>query len=267
MLSKELTAFVLGIVEGLTEYIPVSSTGHLILVGNVLGFSDDKAKLFEIFIQLGAILAIVVLYPRFFMRLIPRSGEERGQGFEGIEGIKKLAIGALPVFIVGFLAHDFIKSKLFNPTTVAAGLIAGSFFILYAEFKNKNPVRKTMSDLSYKDCLIVGIFQCFSLWPGVSRAGATIVGGLLAGFERRLAAEFSFLLAVPVLTVAVAYDVYKNRHLIMTDDAGMFAIGFVTSFFVALLAVKFFLNFLKNKNFKIFAYYRIVLAILVLSLL
>lgn len=268
MLSNELTALVLGIVEGLTEYIPVSSTGHLILAGNLLGFHDERAKLFEVFIQLGAILAVVILYPKFFLKLIPAgSKSEQGEGFSGWQGLVKLGFGALPVFVLGFLAHGYIKEKLFNPFTVAIGLIAGSVLILFAEFKNKNPKRHSIQDLTLLDCLKVGLFQCLSLWPGFSRAGATIVGGLLLGFERRLAAEFSFLLAVPVMTVAVAYDVYKSRHLLAVDDAGMFAIGFVTSFVVALLAVKFFLNYLKNKDFKVFAYYRIVLAILVLSLM
>lgn len=264
MLSTELIAFILGVVEGITEFIPVSSTGHLILVGNVLGFHDEKAKLFEIFIQLGAILAVVVLYPKFFLNLIPLGKKTEGASFSGIQGLIKLGFAALPVFVLGFLAHGFIKEKLFNPFTVAIGLFLGSLLILFAESKNKSPDKNVITDITIKDCILVGLFQCLALWPGVSRAGATIIGGLLIGFERRLAAEFSFLLAVPVLTVAVLYDVYKNFKLVSADDFNMFAIGFVTSFVVAVFAVKFFLGYLKSKDFKVFAYYRILLAVVVI---
>lgn len=270
MYSDQITAVILGIIEGLTEYIPVSSTGHLIIAGDILNFQGDKSKLFEVFIQLGAILTIVFLYPKFFINLIPfnlKQGKiikSAENSFTGLDGLLKLGFGALPVFILGFLTHSFIKEKLFNSFTVAIGLFLGAILIIYSENRNKSPIKKNIQDLTIKDCLLVGLFQCLALWPGVSRSGATIIGGLLIGFERKLAAEFSFLLAVPVLSAAVLYDVYKNFNLLSEEDIPMFATGFIVSFIVALFAVKYFLNYLKQKDFKIFAYYRIILAMLVI---
>ncbi len=273
MLSNEFIAFILGVVEGLTEFIPVSSTGHLIIAADFLGFHGEKAKLFEIFIQLGAILAIVILYPRFFLNLIPgKSKQNSPSAFHGVNGLIKLGVAALPVFIFGFIAHGYIKEHLFNSTTVAIGLIVGSVLILFAESKNSRSKevgssKSEISEITIADCLKIGLFQCLALWPGVSRSGATIIGGLQIGLERKLAAEFSFLLAVPVLTAAVLYDVYKNYKLITIDDCSMFGIGFFTSLIVALFAVKFFLSYIKTSNFKLFAYYRIVLAVVVLLLM
>lgn len=267
-LSPELIALVLGIVEGLTEFLPVSSTGHLILAGHALGFVGEKAKFFEVFIQLGAIIAVVILYPRFFLRLIPgRDKPGQGDTFSGVEGLMKLGMGTLPVLLVGFLLHGFIKRHLFNPFTVAIGLILGSVLILYVERRNLSAKRSAIEQITYLDCLKVGLFQCLALWPGVSRAGATIVGALLLGFERKLAAEFSFLLAVPALTAAVLYDIYKNHNLLTSGDAVFFAIGFFVSLVTAIVAIRGFLGYLKRHNFAIFAYYRLVLALAVLVLL
>ena len=267
-LSDELKALILGIVEGLTEYLPVSSTGHLILAGQALDYTGEKAHFFEVFIQLGAILAVVVLYPRFFLNLFNFSETKKYRhSFYGLDGLLKLFCGIFPILAVGYLFHSHIKDKLFNPATVAVGLIVGALFILFVE--NRRPIvrRTSIAEITLKDCFLVGLFQCMALWPGMSRSASTIIGALLIGFDRKLAAEFSFLLAVPVMVIAVSYDVYKNYHLLGFEDIPVFAIGFVTSFIFAMLAIKVFLKFLQSHNFKVFAYYRILLACTVFYLL
>jgi undecaprenyl-diphosphatase len=262
--NEHLSAIVLGIVEGVTEFLPVSSTGHLILFGETISFSGPKAETFEIFIQLGAILAVVVLYfPRFISLLDFKAGE----GFTGHTGLLKLAIGCIPAFILGAMCHKFIKEHLFGPGTVASALIVGAIIILIVEHKKQRPVTFRIEEISYRQAFAIGCCQCFALWPGMSRSASTIIGGMLCGLERKIAAEFSFLLAVPVMTAAVLFDLIKSRALLSSDDLFVFVIGFITSFVVAVLSVKFFLELLGKFTLNPFAYYRIGLGGLVLGLL
>lgn len=262
-------AILLGIVEGLTEFIPVSSTGHLILFGNALGFKGNTAASFEIFIQLGAILAVVVLYFKDFQGLLDFRGiGDTAHSFSGLHGLLKLFLACLPAFVLGALAHDFIKEKLFSSFSVAIALIAGGLIMLMIESGNKTAQQQTtqLANISPMQALKVGFFQCISLWPGISRSGATIVGGMLCGLERKLAAQFSFLVAVPVMSAAVLYDLLKSSAVLTREDMLVFATGFVVSFVTALFAIKFFISLLNRMTLKPFAYYRIALGILVLAL-
>lgn len=253
-------AFVLGIVEGLTEFLPVSSTGHLIIVGDLLNFNDEKGKIFEIVIQFGAILGVVWDYRVRVGRLITGIGNRHEQGF-----ILNLFIAFLPAAIVGLLLHKKITTYLFNPITVAGALIVGGVLILIIE---RMPLRvrvNSMENLSPLDALKIGIAQTFSLFPGVSRAGATIMGGLLAGLSRTAATEFSFLLAMPVMFAATFYELLGNIKLLHAQDIPLFAVGFVMSFVTALVVVKAFLKFVSRHDFTSFALYRIVFGVLVLA--
>jgi undecaprenyl-diphosphatase len=253
-------AITLGIVEGLTEFLPVSSTGHLIIVGELLDFNDDKGKIFEIVIQLGAILGVVWDYRSRVGRLITGLNTRHEQRF-----LLNLFIAFLPAAVVGLLLHQQIKTYLFNPVTVAVALIVGGFAILWIE---RLPLRvrvTSMEDLGPWDALKIGVAQTFSLFPGVSRAGATIMGGLLAGLSRTAATEFSFLLAMPIMFAATFFEVFKNHALFEASDLPVFLAGFVASFLSALIVVKIFLRFVSNHNFTAFAVYRIVFGALVLA--
>jgi len=255
-------AVILGIVEGLTEYLPVSSTGHLIVAGNLLHFSGEKASAFEVFIQLGAILAVVLLYWRRFVGLIP-FGENKGtadEGFSGFRGIALLALTTFPALVSGYLAHKAIKTYLFSPTTVAWALGVGGIGILLAERYKPEPRCTNLDSITYGQALFVGCFQCLSLWPGVSRAAATIIGGLFARLDRRTATEYSFLAAVPVMVAATLYDLYKAGHLMQSSDVGFFATGFVVSFLVAIVAVKTFIAAVQRWSLAPYAWYRIAIA-------
>ena len=255
-----IKAFILGIVEGLTEFLPVSSTGHLIIVGDLLNFNDEKGKIFEIVIQFGAILGVVWDYRARVGRLITGIGNRHEQGF-----ILNLFIAFLPAAVVGLLTHHLITTYLFNPITVAGALIVGGVLILIIE---RLPLRvrvDSMENLSPLDALKIGIAQTFSLFPGVSRAGATIMGGLLAGLSRTAATEFSFLLAMPVMFAATFYELLKNLDLLHAQDIPLFTVGFVMSFITALVVVKAFLKFVSRHDFTSFALYRIVFGVLVLA--
>ncbi len=259
-LTLLIKALVLGIVEGLTEFLPVSSTGHLIIAGDLLGFNDDKGKVFEIVIQLGAILGVVWDYRTRVGRLITGLNTKHEQRF-----LLNLFIAFLPAAIVGLLLHQQIKTHLFNPFTVAIALIVGGFVILWIE---RLPLRvrvTSMEDLGPLDALKIGVAQTFSLFPGVSRAGATIMGGLLTGLSRTAATEFSFLLAMPVMFAATFFELLSNYKLFETADIPVFATGFVAAFVSALIVVKMFLRFVSNHNFTSFAIYRIVFGALVLA--
>jgi len=265
LMSDLWVAGVLGIVEGLTEYLPVSSTGHLIVAGNLLDFSGEKASAFEVFIQLGAILAVVVLYWKRFTGLIPLDGENPGSenGFSGLRGLALLAITTFPALIAGFLAHRAIKTYLFSPMTVAWALGIGGIGILLAEkFKPSSGV-SDLDGLTYRQALTVGLFQCFALWPGMSRSASSIIGGLFSGLDRKVATEYSFLAAVPVMIVATAYDLYKEWHLLKLADVGFFALGFVVSFVFAALAVKTFISLVQRWSLAPYAWYRIAIAPLI----
>jgi undecaprenyl-diphosphatase len=256
-----LHALILGIVEGLTEFLPVSSTGHLILAGDLLGFNDERGKLFEIVIQSGAILAVCWEYRERLARVIgglPR--DPVAQRFA-----LNLAIAFLPLAILGLLFGKAIKASLFNPVAVATAFIVGAFVILWAE-KRKHTIRVTeVDDLSPADALKLGLAQALALIPGTSRSGATIIGGLLFGLSRKAATEFSFFLAIPTLLAATAYQLWKERHLLAFDDIGMWAVGFVASFVSAFLCVRWLLRFISTHDFTAFAWYRIAFGIAVLA--
>ncbi len=254
-------AIIQGIVEGLTEFLPVSSTGHLILVGHLLGFEGDKAETFEIVIQLGAILAIVVLYWRKLLSMTGWRGEEELKRRRSLT-LAHMVIAVTPAFVCGFLLHGIIRDYLFTPTTVLIGLVIGSIFMIWAEKRQTFVRAREVEDITYKQAFQIGLFQCLSLWPGFSRAGATIAGGLLAGASLRAAADFSFLIAVPVIFVAGGYDLYKSWHLFGVEDLPFMLTGFIVSFVVAMLAVVSFLKLLQKLKLSAFAYYRFVLAAL-----
>jgi len=265
LMSDLWVAGVLGIVEGLTEYLPVSSTGHLIVAGNLLDFSGEKASAFEVFIQLGAILAVVVLYWHRFTGLIPFNKENRsaGNGFSGWKGLALLALTTFPALIAGFLAHRAIKIYLFSPMTVAWALGLGGIGILLAEKFKPDADVSDIDGLTYRQALTVGLFQCLSLWPGMSRSASSIIGGLFSGLNRKVATEYSFLAAVPVMIAATSYDLYKAWHLLRVADLGFFAVGFVISFVFAALAVKTFISLVQRWSLAPYAWYRLAIAPLI----
>ena len=258
-MSELWIAALLGIVEGLTEYIPVSSTGHLIVAGALLGWTGEKAKTFEIFIQLGAILAVVVYYRGRFLELVRPTPSERGR-FAGLRGCVLLGVTTLPVLALGFLLRDFIKARLFAPAPVAIALAVGGLAILAAERWRPEPRTWNLDAVEWRQALGVGLFQCLSLWPGMSRAAATMVGGMMGRLDRKTAAEYSFLAAVPALTAATLYDLYKSRNLLSLQDLPVFAVGFGVAFVCAWLAVAGFLRLLQRGTLRPFAWYRLVVA-------
>jgi undecaprenyl-diphosphatase len=253
-------AFLLGIVEGLTEFLPVSSTGHLIIVGDLLNFNDERGKVFEIAIQLAAILAVCWDYRARIGRVVGGLASDATQQ----RFVFHLLVGFLPAAVLGLLFHSAIKTYLFNPVTVACALIVGGLVILYVEKRAYHPRFEAADDISWKQALKIGFAQSIAMFPGVSRAGATIMGGVVFGLSRKAATEFSFFLAIPTMFAATFYDVYKNWHLLHADDLPLFAVGFVASFIAAMLAVKALLRFVSNHTFIPFAWYRIVLGLLVL---
>lgn len=262
-MDSVVVAVILGIVEGLTEFIPVSSTGHLILTGHLLGFVGDKAASFEVAIQLGAILAIVALFPRRFLALIPRRKEDPGapvSTLSGWSGLWRFGAAILPALAVGFLARNAIKHYLFNPFTVTCALAAGGVAMLAAERFVCGRKTRSLDAITLAQALGIGLFQVLSLWPGTSRSAATIVGGMLLGLDRKSAAEFSFLVAVPIMFIATGYEMSKIGATFSADELGRFVLGFVLAFIVALLSVKAFLHLLNRWTLVPFAWYRIVAA-------
>ncbi len=257
-----IKALILGVVEGLTEFLPISSTGHLILAGDLLDFNDDKAKLFSVVIQVGAILAICWEYRQKIFSVITGLPRER----QAQKFVLNLAVAFLPLASLGFLFGKQIKAVLFKPLPVALAFIVGAFVIIWAE-KREHKIRVShVDDLSVLDALKLGFAQAFALIPGTSRSGATIIGGLLFGLSRKAATEFSFFLAIPTLVVASAYDLYKHRDLLnLADDSLLFATGLIAAFISALLAVKGLLRYISHHNFIVFAWYRIVFGLVVIA--
>ncbi|MDI7659963.1 undecaprenyl-diphosphate phosphatase [Cronobacter universalis] len=257
-----LVAAILGIVEGLTEFLPVSSTGHMIIVGHLLGFEGDTAKTFEVVIQLGSILAVVVMFWRRLFGLIGiHFGHPPHEGLgKGRLSLIHILLGMVPAVVLGLVFHDFIKS-LFNPINVMYALVVGGVLLIIAEvLKPKEPKAPGLDDMTYRQAFFIGCFQCLALWPGFSRSGATISGGMLVGVSRYAASEFSFLLAVPMMMGATALDLYKSIGFLTMADLPMFAVGFVTAFVVALVAIKTFLHIIKRISFIPFAIYRFIVA-------
>ena len=270
-MPESLLAIILGIVEGLTEFIPVSSTGHLVVIGHLLGFSGEKAHTFDVFIQLGAILAVVVLYWRRFVCLIPTAQDSildiNPRGFSAWTGVSKLFAATLPALVFGFLFYDVIKRYLFQDTQIACALILGGIVMLLVERRKAESYIGTLEDVSIRQCVLVGLFQCVAMWPGVSRSGSTIVGAMLLGIKRPVAAELSFLMAVPVMCAATGYDLLKSLGFLSASDIPTFAIGFVVSFLTALLAIRFFIAVVTKYDLQPFGWYRIVVGTALLALL
>jgi undecaprenyl-diphosphatase len=257
-----LIAILLGIVEGATEFVPVSSTGHLIVVSDWLGFVGPKADTFVVFIQLGAILAIVWQYRAMLTRVA--LGWHRDAASRVF--LVNLAVAFLPAALVGFLLHKAIKAYLFNPFTVALALITGGLVILLIEWWRPVTRVQHVEDLGWRLALGVGFAQMLALVPGVSRSGATIMGGYSLGLSRKAATEFSFFLAIPVMCAATLFDLVESRDVLSAGDAPLFAVGFVVSFVSALFVVRAFLAYVAHHTFRGFAWYRIAFGLLVLGL-
>jgi undecaprenyl-diphosphatase len=260
-----LKAFIMGIVEGLTEFLPISSTGHLILAGSLLDFTGDKVKVFEIVIQAGAMLAVIWEYRvRIASVLGGLFTDPRSQKF-----VLNLVVAFLPAAALGFLFNKRIKAVLFAPVPVALAFIIGGFVILWVERRQRlSPTRariESVDDMSVLDAFKVGCAQAFALVPGTSRSGATIIGGMLFGLSRKAATEFSFFLAIPTLLAATVYSLYKERALLSAADVPMFTVGTIAAFVSAFLCVRWLLRYISTHDFTAFAWYRIVFGLLVLA--
>jgi undecaprenyl-diphosphatase len=255
-------AAIMGVVEGLTEFLPVSSTGHLILAGSLLGFDDDKAKVFDIAIQTGAILAVIIVYwHKIRDTLVALPTQKQAQRFAF-----NVLVAFIPAVVLGLLFGKAIKAHLFTPAVVASTFILGAFIILWAERRQQVTVRvHEVDEMTWQDALKVGFAQCLALIPGTSRSGATIIGGMLFGLSRKAATEFSFFLAIPTLIGAGVYSLFKERALLSVADVPLFAVGFVFSFIFAWLCVRWLLRYISTHSFTPFAWYRIAFGIIVLA--
>ncbi len=260
-ISLLIKAAVMGIVEGLTEFLPISSTGHLILAGALLGFDDEKAKVFDIAIQTGAIFAVIIVYwQKIRSTFIALPTDRQAQQFA-----LNVLIAFIPAVILGLLFGKAIKAHLFTPVVVATTFIIGGFIILWAEKRQQSEVRvPDVDSMSTMDAVKVGLVQCLAMIPGTSRSGATIIGGMLLGLSRKAATDFSFFLAMPTLIGAGAYSLYKERQVLSMADLPMFSVGLVFSFLSAWLCVRWLLRYISTHNFVVFAYYRIVFGVVVL---
>ena len=251
----------MGIVEGLTEFLPISSTGHLILAGSLLGFTDTKAKVFDIAIQTGAILAVIIVYwqkIRDTTLALPSSRQARRFALN-------VLIGFLPAVVLGLLLGKAIKANLFTPLVVATAFILGALVILWAESRPQSAARvQSVDDMTALDALKVGLVQCVAMVPGTSRSGATIIGGMLLGLSRKAATDFSFFLAIPTLIGAGVYSLYKERALLSWADAPMFGVGLLFSFVSAWICVRWLLRYIASHSFVPFAWYRIAFGCIVL---
>ncbi len=256
-----IKAIILGIIEGLTEFLPVSSTGHLILTNKLLSFEGQFANVFNVVIQMGAILAVVIF---FFKDLTPKSSsKEDMSSFFSLWS--KVVVGILPAGVIGILFEDVIDKYLFNPTTVAIALIVGAVWILFIDKPNRKTVGITeLSELSYKRVFAIGLFQCLALIPGMSRSAMTIIGGLILGASRKLAAEFSFFMAIPVLAGAGFIKLLKYGVGFSGQEWAILGMGTFVSFVVAYVVIAAFMSFIKKHTFRPFAYYRLVLGVIVL---
>ncbi|WP_332726712.1 undecaprenyl-diphosphate phosphatase [Pseudomonas sp. ESBL9] len=254
-------ALILGVVEGLTEFLPISSTGHQIIVADLLNFGGERAMAFNIIIQLGAILAVVWEFRRKILDVVTGlPTQPKARRFT-----VNLMIAVLPAVVLGIIFADTIHHYLFNPITVAAALVIGGVIMLWAERREHVIHAETVDDMTWKDAVKIGFAQCLAMIPGTSRSGSTIIGGLLFGLSRKAATEFSFFLAMPTMVGAAVYSGYKYRHLFQPDDLPVFAIGFVTSFVFAMFAVRALLKFISNHSYAAFAWYRIAFGLLILA--
>ncbi len=248
-----IKALLLGIVEGLTEFIPVSSTGHLIVTSSLLDFTDERAKVFAIAIQFGAILAVCWAQRQKLLSVVRGLGSERtSQRFA-----LNLLVAFMPAVVIGLLLYKTIKTYLFSPLTVAGALVVGGVLILWIEARAHLPRIRDIDEMRWSDALKVGLAQTLAMFPGVSRSGATIMGGMVFGLSRESATRFSFFLAIPTMFAATVYDLYKNWQLLSVTDLPVFAVGFVAAFMAALLAVRALLTYVARHSFRPFAWYRI----------
>ncbi len=259
-MEQIISAVLVAIVEGLTEFIPVSSTGHMIIVGHILRFTGPVAKVFDVFIQLGAILSVILIYKERFLRFFTKDGWNMKKGLS----VFHVAAGIVPCMAVAFFAYKYIKTYLFSPLTVAVGLVLGALLLLYGEHRTKGREAELIDDvdkISLKQCFYVGLYQLLSLWPGFSRSGSTIAGGLLVGLSRQAAAAYTFIIAVPLMFAACIYDLLKNMDALSGDELQILAVGFAVAGTVAYWFVLWFLRFLQKYDLSVFAYYRIALAL------
>ncbi len=274
-MNEVVVAVILGIVEGLTEFLPVSSTGHLILVGNWLQFTGEKANAFEIFIQFGAIIAVLGYFRKrigaLLQRLLgkePRPGEQ--YGFSVAQARRFAAavmVAFVPAAVMGFFLHDKIEELLFNPRTVAAALVIGGVGIILIERLHLRPTTEAMEETTWLQAFWVGVAQCFSLFPGMSRSASTIMGGLVAGQSHAAAAEFSFFLAIPTISAATLYSLLKRIHLLHREDVLIFSAGFIVSLITAWVVIAAFMSYIKKHSFEAFGWYRIVLGFAILGMI
>ena len=255
-----LKAFVLGLVEGITEFLPISSTGHLIITGDLLNFNNDKGKIFEIVIQLGAILAVCWEYRVKIGQVLATTNQKSSQQL-----IVNLGLAFLPAALIGLALHRQINEYLFKPLTVACALILGGIAILIIERIAPHPTIANTNEMDWKHALKIGFAQTVALIPGISRSGATILGGVLFGVSRSAATEFSFFLAIPIMFAATAFELLSNRNLLSWQDADLFAVGFITAFISALFVIKLFIHYVAKNNFIGFAWYRIIFGLIVLA--
>jgi undecaprenyl-diphosphatase len=255
-------AAIMGVVEGLTEFLPISSTGHLILAGSLLGFDDAKAKVFDIAIQTGAIVAVIIVYwAKIRATLVALPTQRHAQRFA-----LNVVVGFLPAAVLGVLFAKAIKANLFNAPVVATTFILGAFVILWAERRPRETIRiHDVDQMTWVDALKVGFAQCFALIPGTSRSGATIIGGMLLGLSRKAATDFSFYLAIPTLIGAGVYSLYKERALLSMADLPLFLVGLVVSFIAAWICVRWLLRYISTHSFVPFAWYRIAFGLVVLA--
>ncbi|MFC3685079.1 undecaprenyl-diphosphate phosphatase [Hydrogenophaga luteola] len=256
-----IKAAIMGVVEGLTEFLPISSTGHLILAGTLLDFHDERAKVFEIAIQTGAIFAVIIVFwQRIRATIVGLPSERVAQRFA-----LNVVIGCVPAVVLGLLLGKAIKAHLFTPTVVAVAFILGAFVILWAERRPPSSARvQSLDELTPLDALKVGLAQCFGLIPGTSRSGSTIIGGMLFGLSRQVATDFSFFLGIPILIGAGAYSLYKERALLSMADIPMFAVGLLFAFLSAWVCIRWLLRYVASHSFVPFAWYRIAFGVLIL---
>jgi undecaprenyl-diphosphatase len=254
-------ALILGVVEGLTEFLPISSTGHQIIVADLIDFGGERAMAFNIIIQLGAILAVVWEFRRKILDVITGLPKQR----EAQRFTLNLLIAFMPAVVLGVIFADLIHKYLFNPITVATALVIGGVVMLWAERREHVVHAYSVDEMTWVDALKVGAAQCLAMIPGTSRSGSTIIGGLLFGLSRKTATEFSFFLAMPTMVGAAVYSGYKYRDLFRPDDFPVFAVGFITSFIFAMIAVRGLLKFIASHSYAVFAWYRIAFGLLILA--
>lgn len=258
-----LKSIILGVVEGITEFLPISSTGHLVIINQWISFSETFTKTFDVIIQLGAILAVVVF---FWQKLWPFNKEESDRS-KIFSTWKKTIIGVIPMIIIGALLGSFVQEKLFNPLVVAIALMVGGVILILIEKRETKNHFNSIDEIPISSAIYIGLIQCLSLIPGTSRAAATIIGAMLLGVSRSTAVEFSFFLAIPTMIAASGYSLLKHGIVINFSEIILLIIGFVTAFLVALAVIRFFIKYIQNKNFNLFGYYRIVLAIIIFGFL